>query len=681
MYLTNHKTGSRGASQGKGRSFKTRSQRAQNLGRMIKELDLDLVCAAFGLQEDSVRSLADDRTDWDAHLIELRERLQMVGLPKNWFDLTNAYLTEKNVAALRQLAGGSYNRAPTRRTNFKNLLSYFDGRHAILADALEITAFSLLNIANGDLPFDDQRFGHLNPRLVMAGFPDEWLDTPNAAIADEWIQRLETMAGDTYEEGLERHAMVAMLPLAMTNEMEPPEAFELKHTDVPVAPLEDTAVSAPDTSADAHVSDSYEVASYAAPLLEADDQRAAPLQEEPASEAPYSSEPAEPADTVNPEVMQAAFPTKTLTLNTLRIKQAQIMQAEQTAQYEVPAADAPEIANQLPKPTEAEAAAANPVVSPSTEPVKAVPFTALGRLPHGVALNFRPAGSAPTPTTSQAGPASPHVAEQVPQALQAESAPKKPRRPREGTMSAEASLARARALSQLLEHSRRGAKIALWRDLMGRSLPYWANLRNGEIKFNDLLAERATAALQLPTDWLDNPTFPPVHVAKWLNDETVPLPTSPADVPGLEAVIASQEGITRPAGSGASRQAQPVVVAAQPTETVTPPVATVAAPVDVAASVAAPVASPVVSANSPAPVVAMTPVVQAPVVHTTVPAVALATAGTVVFEWTPKPAAAKKAEAGLAVQTLKSLLEALGREGIFTEEDAYRLIGALVPKV
>lgn len=225
--------------------------------------------------------------------------------------------------------------------------------------------------------------------------------------------------------------------------------------------------------------------------------------------------------------------------------------------------------------------------------------------------------------------------------------PPERKQPARGTVTKEASMARANALEQLLDGARRGVKVTLWRDLLNSSLPFWGNIRRGAVLFRDDLASAAEQAMGLPQGWLDNPSFPPPSLAAWLNDPNAPLPVVSGIAPAATAPA-------QPAAEAKTKR--PYVKKAAPAPTV------------VMAQEQSPV--PAAMPNEPPALVASAPRIEAPA-----PLVAPAPSPQVVSD----PVATQGAPGPLC-QALTSILSTMAVEGKFTEQDALSMITNLMAK-
>ncbi|WP_157643863.1 hypothetical protein [Burkholderia ubonensis] len=190
---------------GKTKPATARSKRSVNLGRLGDELGgLDMLGAALGLTDEAVRILVDgrDHAREEQYVAHLVLRLKEAGIPNDWLERQYAPIAPEYLRALRTFAAASSNKAPIRRSNFRRLALAFDGRATLLADALEMVVPSIANVAEGRLEFDDGRFGHINPRLMQAGFPDGWLEQAEPDLTDAMIESVGQLATDAYEREL-----------------------------------------------------------------------------------------------------------------------------------------------------------------------------------------------------------------------------------------------------------------------------------------------------------------------------------------------------------------------------------------------------------------------------------------------------------------------------------------------
>lgn len=190
---------------GKPRTGASRSRRSANLGRLGEELGMDLLGAALGLSEQTLRILVEgrDQAREEQYSAHLATRFKDAGIAPAWLDRTYAAMAPEHLSKLRNFAAASSTKSPIRRSNFRRLAAAFDGREDVLADALEMVPSAVSNVAEGRLEFDDGRFGHINPRLVRAGFPDGWLEQAEPDLTDAMLISLEQLATDDYERKFE----------------------------------------------------------------------------------------------------------------------------------------------------------------------------------------------------------------------------------------------------------------------------------------------------------------------------------------------------------------------------------------------------------------------------------------------------------------------------------------------
>lgn len=436
---------------GKAKSSGNRSRRGTNLGMLGRELGgLDLLGAALGLSNEAVNILVDGRdhareTQYGAHLAA---RMKDAGIPATWLDQSNPKISPEYLSVLRKYAAASNNKAPIRRANFRRIASAFDGREQVLADALEMIVSAVTNVAEGQLELDDGRFGHINPRLLRAGFPDGWLEQAEPDLTDAMLLSLEQLATDDYERKFEEDAshtgQVFVSPA--------PESQNQK-------PLQPTA----------------------APFDKPKETVMAP---KPQQQVPASA-PAPAFQPQAPEFKAAGMPSGGRPMAHPTAGTARVSRTVLAAGRKVPGAGTGAAAKLAAKtaPTLPPAAAPTPNPAPAPTPAAAASVTA------------------------------------------AQAAPDNRRGPNaRGTVSKEASLARAEALEKLLENARRGAKAALWRDVLGSSLAFWGNIRRGAVLFRNELAAGVEQALGLPEGWLDKPTFPAPPLAAFMSDKDAPIP-------------------------------------------------------------------------------------------------------------------------------------------------------------
>ncbi|MBU9199978.1 hypothetical protein KTD31_00995 [Burkholderia multivorans] len=575
-----------------------KSKRAVNLGRLADELGFDVLATALGLTDQALRILLDGRDyareeQYVAHLVH---RLKEAGFPPGWTEQSFAPIAPEYLRALRQFAAGASNKAPIRRANFRRIAAAFEGRESLLADALDMVPSAVANVADGRLEFNDSRFGHLNPQLVKAGFPDGWLEQAEPELTDDMIQAVVQLATDEYERQLaeadedareaQQHAQQAFVNPA-------PTSVSLQSVQPVAAPVD--------------------------PSLETN-MATATRQAKHTPARPMNKPKTQPG---TPASKPMAHPSAS------KLPRSVLAGGRSLAGAKPPVAR---------KTQAGPAAVAAPAHAPAHSPAHA---------------------AAATPAAASA------EHQQVAQATQSKRG--------RGTVSKEVSLARAEALEKLLVDARRGAKVLLWRDMLGSSLPFWGNIRRGAVLFRDDLAAGAERALGLPEGWLDNPTFPPPPLAAWLTDANAPVPTALEAQAGL---VPTSTGTTQPAPTAAQPPStKKHASAAKPFARKTapqPPKLTMTKPPEAAP---APVAASTAPAQQTAPVQHAEPAAAAPV------AAAPVAAAPVAAPAAPAPQAAPAAAAFAAqspmVSALIAVIQARSTAGLLTDADAMTLIHQL----
>lgn len=446
----------------------SRPQRSVNVGRLGEALGLDVLGAALGLTEEAVNIVIQGRghAREDQYFVHLVQKLKDAGLPKGWTEQEDAPLLPEYLKALREFAAASDNKAPIRRTNFKRLAKAFNGRTDVLAEALQMVAPSISNVAEGRLEFDDGRAGHLNPRLMEAGFPDGWLEQAEPELTDAMLAGVESLANEEAEQ-----------ELASRDD-------DLKHTEgqafvgSPTTSVQPVAAPV-DTSQETVMATSKKSSPAATPTFN-----------KPVSTFAAAGMPGAARPMAHPTASGARIP-RTVMAGGRPVGGAGAKKAT-AAPAAAPAAHA------------VKAAAPAPAAAPAAK--KAAPTAAK--------KTAVPAKKAPAHKTAHAAPA-----------VQAPVAAADSSNGREGVISKEASIARAEAVDKLLNGTRRGVKVTLWRDILGKGLPYWGNIRRGAVLFHDDLAARVEEAMGLPKGWADNPSFPPTSLAEWVVNPEEPIPT------------------------------------------------------------------------------------------------------------------------------------------------------------
>lgn len=606
-----------------------RSQKSVNLRRLVNALDFDMTAAALGVRESTLQALLEGRGDWEQYLPHISPKLVRAGLPGNWLERHDAPLRAEHIAGLRNNAAASEEKAPTRRDNFKQLMRLFDDKLSILADALEVTESSMHAVAEGRLVLDEQRFGHLNPRLMRAGFPDAWLDLPSAPMQPEWKAGLTSLAEEAYEDSYEPQATPATAHAT-------PELIVANPATNVNPPSEGTQVQLELTESAAESSTAVDEVS---PASESTDIEAQPeshsgqIHQEHVMVATQTNSVKPPSKTESKSTTPSAPPVRPASFSGAP---AGLPRGAMSAGRAIDPSKAPAVKNAKPRAASASAAQGTAAVSPvATKAPKT----------HRV------------PPTGNSAP----VLTQPPATA--------PRKRGKGTaVSREQSVARAEALEKLLDSARRGAKVCLWRDLMGKSLPYWANIKRGNINFNEEMANEVTEHLGLPYDWLDKPEFPPAKLASWVMDASVPLP-----VVGKDARNKADAGAETEAEATASEPAEQAATPAKVKPTVTSGVPGMPKPF-ARKTAATQVAQNVVPTTPPA-LPSIAAVEQpAPQAATTQPVAAAGLSG---FVWQPKANATRRESPSPMVGALKSVLDSLSTAGTFSDEDATRLIHML----
>jgi hypothetical protein len=440
--------------------------------------------AALGLSDEAVGIVIQGRghAREDQYLAHLVMRLKEAGFPGGWTEAEDAPLRPEYLKALREFAAAATNKAPIRRANFKRLAKAFNGRAELLATALDMVAPSISNVAEGRLEFDDGRFGHVNPQLMQAGFPDGWLEQAEPDLTDAMLTGLEQKANDSLERDLAEA-----------------DDDDLKHTEGQafVGSTDKTVqpVAAPvDTSQETVMAtaNQRQAKSTTAPATK-------PSFKKPTPTFAAAGKPGGPRPMAHPTAGGAKI-SRTVMAGGRKIGGAGAPVARKTA------AVAPPAHHPAPAKTAAVKTAAVKTAPPAAKKTAA---------PHKAAT---PAVKKATPATKTSSA----PAKKAPVA-QRELLPTPDVR---GGITKEASLARAEALNKLLNSARRGTKVTLWRDILGPGLAYWGNIRRGAVLFRDELAQGAIQALGLPSDWFEHPTFPPKTLAAWVTDPEAPVPTA-----------------------------------------------------------------------------------------------------------------------------------------------------------
>lgn len=600
-----------------------RSQRALNLERLAKLIGTDGVAAALVLREEVVKGALAGREQLRPEQLEhINFHLADAGFPPNWLETKGGPLTPDMEAALRDMAAISTQKAPIRRINFKRLVDAFANRKELLADALEVLPATLNNIVEGTALFDEHRMGHLNPKLYKAGFPDGWLEQGNPELKEEWLQGLETLAADTYEEALSAtDQVVKPEPLVITDKANTESSVRMGPQTTRV-----TTITANLTQP---------VKTQEEPQVATTSAKKAPTK----AKAPAKAK-AKAAETPAP----AATGLSRGALSAGRGVGAALKQALGVKSSAKPAAAAP--VEQPPAATPAPTETAAPVAQAAKPAVTKKPAVAKKPAPQPAAQATAEAPKAKTASEST------------------------------DKISKEQSLIRAGNLEQLFTTARRGAKVCLWRDLMKKSLPYAGNVKSGAILLRDPLANEITTLLGLPEGWLDNATFPPATLFEWVTNPNIPLPTSREDaLSGATKPVS----VVKPAPVQAALPSIPTASAAKIRAVAAAGRAIPGAKAQKPGAQAAKPAAPAAPAAAPAPAPAATPPV-APQVQAAAPAPtpaaapAIPVAGQAAFAWTPAANPQPVAAPGPLTQVLVDQLQKMAVAGTFTEQDALQLL-------
>jgi DNA-binding protein HU-beta len=604
----------------------SRPHRSVNIGRLGDALGQDVLGAALGLTDEALGIVIQGRghAREDQYLAHLLQRLKEAGIPGGWSETEDAPLKPEYLKALREIAAAAQNKAPIRRSNFKRLAKAFNGRTEMLADALEMVAPSISNVADGRLEFDDGRFGHVNPRLMEAGFPDGWLEQAEPELTDAMLAGLESLANDAYER-----------ELAEADD-------DLKHAEGQAFVGDPSNLSVQPVAAPVDTSQETAMATAAQRQGKSTSATAKPTFTPPSGTFKGAAAPGGARPMAHPTSGGAKIP-RTVLAGGRQIGSAAVPAAKKASATHAPAA-----------PHAAPARAAHAAQAPAKK--AATKTTPPAAKKSATAAKKTSAATKKTPAHT---PAPAPAAAPAPAPAQASNA--------RGTISKEVSLARAKLLDQLLETARRGAKVTLWRDILGPGLAYWGNIRRGAVLFRDELAQGAIQAMGLPEDWFENPTFPPTTMAAWVTDPEAPVPTALEANANAQGEVAPKPAPTYPkpfARKTAPRPPQLTTTKAPTSAPVfKPPVFTppnqaelpgIGAEAAEAIAAAAPVAQP--AAAQPA---------AQPVAQTTAPAPAQAAPVHATTSHTPM------------VDALLSLIHARAAAGTLTDAAAMQLIHTL----
>lgn len=592
-----------------------RTTSSLNLGRLADAVGMGILASSLGVGEYQLAKVIRGEPDAFGYQVHIAHLLSEAGLPPAWLDQPKAKIRPEFVKELRRLAGRAENTAPLRRQNMRKLANAVGGGATELADLLDMTEHSLESVLQGRLPIDDERFNHINPQLMGGGFPNGWLDEPQAAVNPDWIRKLRTASGSGESESREFRAEAARQPASSQS-----RAYRDR-------------------------------ASQSSPTSTNETERAFAMETSPSTEDPTtlreSTEEASPAAFAQPLETRSAGAEEGAAGQGARAKRR-----GSRAGKRVPAADG--AAAEVVVPTTDDEAVAGPQSDGEPGAAESMPEPPLRRKPG------RRKAVAPSPTP---------IASQEPDPDGA----RMPRTP----ISREESLKRAEALERLLSTARRGAKVTLWRDLLGLSLPYWGNIRRGSLLLRDELAERITDHMGLAKGWLDQPSFPPAEIADWVMDAAVPLPT--ALTRDVEPQAGSETAVPPSSPDGPNptpRKKAPLRKAAVALRRAAEP--------EVLASGAGQSAAPdtLAAASVPEPMTADLGTAPAPLsqlpAEATSPSAAAAEGST--FSWSPAKEPEPRSAPGPLVEALSLVIGHLSLKGEFTDDDALRMLAMFSAK-
>ncbi|WP_144267425.1 hypothetical protein [Comamonas thiooxydans] len=529
-----------------------KSRLANALTKISQEVDLDLMESAFAISSDAIREIisgrnpASERT-YSAHI---EHRIAHTPVLSRWFATPDAPYTKELTKQLKYLASTSQRRAGLRRNNFTQLSKAFSDDITVLADALQLAESGVLRIISGELEFDDQRFGHINPLLVAAGFEDGWLELADPSLSDSMIQRLRQLA----KEGFDDHTEVGVATETHVIAAKMPEIEQTSGSD-------NSGVLVANSESDANTTNTAPIA--ATQTKETD-------MTKPAS-AKTSTAPAAPKTT--------AARTSLLSRGALSAGRSILSGASGSSTKPIPAAagllaaaSAPAAGPTVTHRVTRSVPAAAPTPAPATpaSAQSAASAVAAGKslqpvVPGKTVKAVKPGKKAATASKPQSkGAPKPAVNASTTTGAAATANTSVPKGKPSDSKEKQISLARAAALQSLLEQARRKAKVTLWRDLMNSSLPVWGNIRNGQVLLRDDKANQITKHLGLPDGWLDNPVMPPPTIAAWVMDPTVPLPTAAAPKQqGLDLAPSEDKAPAPATAASSNKDAAPSPAAAK----------------------------------------------------------------------------------------------------------------------
>lgn len=611
-----------------------RTTRAVNLGKLAEACDLDVLSAALGVNEHSLRALIDGREQFkdSPHGMHVSVRLGEAGVNPSWLENATSKVDPTQISEIRKLAARSDRKAPIRKSNFKKLAAAFEGRKQLLADALEVVEASIDNILAGRNELDDERFWHLNPRLMDAGFPNRWLEDPNAELTEDLIEGLEEIAADDIERFFDDedddHSPAPVVVAPLKSAVSPSVPAQL--------PLQETAA------------EPTNVPTQAAPE---------PL---PANPKSTVKETTMATSNSNVEQKQAVTLPRGALAAGRRIGGGAPVASKPVQVVSAPSTETASVGAPTLVPNKMPTLHAHPKTEPVAMPEVQSPVAGIQEGQQGgvnVVVKKRRTLEKPQPQVAPAAAAT-TVAES-----EATPAPKRKGRP--VSISKEKSFARFKVLDDMLSSLPRGAKTEFW-SKMGRSLQYAGNIRTGATMFRDELAHQAEETLGVEKGWLDNPT-PVKQFSPWL--------TEFIQNAGGAATPAPLEATQAPAEPAAPTVAEPATAPMPAKQEVAAPAAEQApAPV-------APVAEPVKAASvKPFARTAAKPTVDVQYPVQEAPEAAASSAATSAFTWAPAEDSAANVNSGPMTQALCAVLNQLSKDGKFTEQDAMRMIQFLLAR-
>lgn len=471
MYNRNHLARKKGNKYPDHKRNVKKSQQGFNLTKLTESLDVDLLAAALGVSEDTLRRLMEGRGDSfeEQYGPHIRTQLLSMNLPGSWLQSQYLQPTKENINTLKLAAARAQNKEPIRRSNFKNLASKFDGKLEVFADAVEMIPSSVIAVIEGRLLIDEERYSHINPRLIAAGFPDGWLETEEAAINPKLIVNLEAKAKELNDEDI-YFAEDQSIPESVKQVTEVLNNTHLDNQVVLSGIEAQPAIAASENNASSSVSE----------------QRGQLLIKETLTETYEKSETNTDKEELTMKITPPTVKPDSASTGTRKISLP--LGAMGAARPLIPGR--PKLPEKL----------ATGDSGQSESEVKSLDAKSLDEV--------APEESIDAPRKTRSYQETKEVVA---------------RGEREHLQNI--SSARVKALEPLFDQARRGAKVTIWRDLLGSSQAVWGNIRKGSILLKDDLARRLEEVMGLPPGWIDNPVYPPETIHDWVLDATVPLPT------------------------------------------------------------------------------------------------------------------------------------------------------------